>query len=169
MDGYTKCGIAMKWNVFQLKKLTAGCLGLGRIEADCQRAWSIFWEVIKKNTLKLIVMATAQFCEYTRNQWTVFSKWMNFMIYELYLNETFESESEVAQLRLTLCDPMDCNLSGSSVHGIFQAIALECIAISFSSGSSRPRVWTQVFHILDRRFTIWATREAHIHMCAKSV
>ena len=52
--------------------------------------------------------------------------------------------SEVAQSCPTLCDSMDCNLSGSSVHGIFQAIALEWIAISFSSGSSRPRDWTQV-------------------------
>ena len=33
-----------------------------------------------------------------------------------------ESESEVAQSCLTLCDPMDCSLPGSSVHGIFQAI-----------------------------------------------
>ena len=33
----------------------------------------------------------------------------------------FESESEVAQSCPTLCDPMDCSLSGSSVHGIFQA------------------------------------------------
>ena len=40
--------------------------------------------------------------------------------------------SEVAQLCPTLCDPMDCNLSGSSVHGIFQARVLEWIAISFS-------------------------------------
>ena len=47
-----------------------------------------------------------------------------------------ESESEVAQSCPTLCDPMDCNLSGSSVHRIFQAIVLEWIAISFSSGSS---------------------------------
>ena len=45
-----------------------------------------------------------------------------------------ESESEVAQLCLTLCDPMDCSLPGSSVHGIFQAIVLEWIAISFSKG-----------------------------------
>ena len=36
-----------------------------------------------------------------------------------------ESESEVAQLGLTLCDPMDCSLSGSSVHGVFQARVLE--------------------------------------------
>ena len=34
----------------------------------------------------------------------------------------------------TLCDPMDCSLSGSSLHGIFQASALEWIAISFSRG-----------------------------------
>ena len=40
------------------------------------------------------------------------------------------SESEVAQSCLTRCDPMDCSLSGSSVHGIFQARVLEWIAIS---------------------------------------
>ena len=48
-------------------------------------------------------------------------------------------ESEVSQSCLTLCDPMDCSLPGSSVHGIFQAIVLEWIAISFSRGSSQPR------------------------------
>ena len=32
----------------------------------------------------------------------------------------------------TLCDPMDCNLPGSSIHGIFQARILEGIVISFS-------------------------------------
>ena len=36
-----------------------------------------------------------------------------------------KSESEVAQSCLTLSDPMDCSLPGSSVHGIFQARALE--------------------------------------------
>ena len=46
-----------------------------------------------------------------------------------------ESESEVAQSCPTLCDLMDCSLSGSSVHGIFQARVLEWIAISFSRGS----------------------------------
>ena len=56
---------------------------------------------------------------------------------------------------------MDCSLPGSSVRGILQAIVLEWIAISFSfsSGSSRPRDGTQVSHIVDRHFTIWATRE----------
>ena len=34
---------------------------------------------------------------------------------------------------LTLCDPMDCSLPGSSVHGIPQARILEWVAISFST------------------------------------
>ena len=65
-----------------------------------------------------------------------------------------EREHEVAQSCLTLCDPMNCSLPGSSVHGIFQAIVLEWIAISFSRGSSQPRDRTPVSHIVDRRFTI---------------
>ena len=68
-------------------------------------------------------------------------------------------ESEIAQSCPTLCDPRDCGLPSSSVHGIFQAIVLELIAISFSSGSSWPRDRTQVSCIVDRRFTVWATRE----------
>ena len=43
-----------------------------------------------------------------------------------------KSESEVTQLCLTLSDLMDCSLPGSSVHGIFQAIVLEWVAIAFS-------------------------------------
>ena len=43
-----------------------------------------------------------------------------------------ESESEVAQSCLTLCDPMNCSLSGSSVHGIFQARVPEWVASAFS-------------------------------------
>ena len=46
--------------------------------------------------------------------------------------QTVKSESEVAQSCLTLRDPMDCNLPGSSVHGIFQARVLEWGAIAFS-------------------------------------
>ena len=43
-----------------------------------------------------------------------------------------KSESEVAQSCLTLSDPMDCSLPGSSIHGIFQARVLEWVAIAFS-------------------------------------
>ena len=44
-----------------------------------------------------------------------------------------KSESEVAQSCLTLRDPMDCSLPGSSIHGIFQARVLEWGAIAFSA------------------------------------
>ena len=43
-----------------------------------------------------------------------------------------KSESEVAQSCPILGDPMDCNLPGSSVHGIFQARVMEWGAIAFS-------------------------------------
>ena len=41
-------------------------------------------------------------------------------------------QTEVAQSCPTLCEPIDCSLPGSSVHGIFQAIVLEWGAIAFS-------------------------------------
>ena len=44
-----------------------------------------------------------------------------------------KSESEVAQSCLTLRDPMDCSLPGSSVHGILQARVVEWGAIAFSN------------------------------------
>ena len=66
----------------------------------------------------------------------------------------------VAQSCPTLCDPMDCSLPGSSVHGIFQGRILEWVDIPFSGGTSQHRDRTWVSHIDVRFFTIWATREA---------
>ena len=57
------------------------------------------------------------------------------------------------------CDPVDCSLPGSSVHGILQARILEWVAISFSRGSSQPRDRTRVSRIGGRHFNLWATRE----------
>ena len=65
-------------------------------------------------------------------------------------------EVKVAQSCPTLWDPMDCNLPGSSIHGIFQARVPECVAISFSRGSSRPRDRTWLSHTAGRLFTNWA-------------
>ena len=74
--------------------------------------------------------------------------------------DLWEKKSEVTQLCPALCDPIDCSLPGSSIHGIFQARVLEWAAISFSRGSSWPRDWTWVSRIAGRHFTIWATWEA---------
>ena len=59
----------------------------------------------------------------------------------------------VTQLCSTLCDPMDCSLAGSSVHGILQARILEWVAIPSFRGSSQPRDQTQVSCIAGGFFT----------------
>ena len=46
----------------------------------------------------------------------------------------------VVQLCPTFCNPMDCSLSGSFVHGILQARILEWVAIPFSRGSSQLEI-----------------------------
>ena len=62
----------------------------------------------------------------------------------------------VTQSCPTLCNPTDYSLSGSSVHGIFQARILEWVVIAFSRGSSWPRDWIEVSCIAGRFFTMWA-------------
>ena len=49
--------------------------------------------------------------------------------------------AKLLQLCLTLCNPMDCNPPGFSVHGIFQARILEWVAISSSKGISAFELW----------------------------
>ena len=65
----------------------------------------------------------------------------------------YEDQSTVSvscSVCLTLCDPMDCSLPGSSVCGILQARILEGVVISFSRVFSWPRNWTWVSHIAGR-------------------
>ena len=67
------------------------------------------------------------------------------------------SEVKVAQLCLTLYDPMDY-----TVHGILQARILEWVAFPFSKGSSQPRDRNQVPHISGGVFNSWATRQTQV-------
>ena len=60
------------------------------------------------------------------------------------LGPSLQASVKVAQLCLTLCDPMDYGRPGSSVHGILQARILEWVAIPFSRASSPPRDQTRV-------------------------
>ena len=80
-------------------------------------------------------------------------------IFSIWFCNVERKESEVTQSCPTLCNPVDCSLAGSSIHGIFQARIREWVAISFSRRSSWPRDWTWVSRIVGRCFTIWATRE----------
>ena len=86
---------------------------------------------------------------------------------EGWVFKIYSPHTEVAQSCPTLWDPIDCSLAGSSVHGIFQAIILEWTAISFSRRSSQPRARTRVSRIVDRRFTVWATREVLLSISIK--
>ena len=66
----------------------------------------------------------------------------------------------VAQLCPALCNPMDCSLPGSSVHGILQARILEWVAIFFSRGSSPRRDRTCISCTGRRIPYYWTTWEA---------
>ena len=57
----------------------------------------------------------------------------------------------VTQSCPTLCDPMDCSLPSSSVHGTFQARILKWFAISFSRGSSPCRDWNCISQVSCRQ------------------
>ena len=60
---------------------------------------------------------------------------------------------KVTQWYLTLCNPMDYSLTGSSVHGILQARILEWVAYPVSRGISRARNRTRVSYIAGGFFT----------------
>ena len=73
------------------------------------------------------------------------------------------SKVKVKWLSRVRCDPVDCGLSVSSIHGILQARILEWVAISFSKGPSGHRDRKLVSHIVGRRFTVQTTKEARRH------
>ena len=66
-----------------------------------------------------------------------------------------KSEREVPQLCLTLSDPMDCSLPGSSIHGIFQARILELGAITFSARWSYVSLITSLKVFIPNTVTFW--------------
>ena len=72
----------------------------------------------------------------------------NFRSLKENLSAFCKRKMKVAQLCLTLCDPMDY-----TVHGVLQARILEWVAIPFSRGSSQPRDRTQVSGIAGGFFT----------------
>ena len=72
------------------------------------------------------------------------------------------------QLYPTVCNPMDCSLLGSFVHGILQVRVLEWIAISFSRASSWPRDRIRVSCIGRRVLYHWATRKVPLITLSRS-
>ena len=74
-----------------------------------------------------------------------------------YMQYMYEWVSEWSYSVVYDSNPMDCNLPGSSLHGILQTRILEWVAIFFSRGSSWLRDKTWVSCSAGRLFTIWDT------------
>ena len=71
-----------------------------------------------------------------------------------------KAKSEVAQSCLTLCDPMDCSLPGSSIHGISRQEYWSGLPFPSSGDLPDPGIEAGSLALQGRLFTIWATREA---------
>ena len=147
----------LMWRTDSLEKT----LMLGKIEGRRRRRWqSLRWldgiiDLMDMNLSKLLELVT------DREAWHAA---VHGGLKELDMTKQLNwTESEVTQSCPTLCDPMDCSIPGSSVHGILQARKLEWVAISFSRRSSQPRHWTPVSGIVGRCFTIWVTREVELN------
>ena len=81
-------------------------------------------------------------CLYYINSWTLNNMALSYAVSLIYVNFFFQYICTTclhAQSCLTLCDPMDCSLPGSYIHGIPQARILEWVAISSFRGSC----WTR--------------------------
>ena len=108
------------------------------------------------------------FASCVKDQLTV-SMWIFWALYSVPLINTFDPHIQLCQLLLLLfsclvtsdsCDPTDCHLLDSSVHGISQATILEWVAISFSGWSSQLRDWICISYIGRWILYYWATKEA---------
>ena len=81
-------------------------------------------------------------------------------LYSQGKGDTEVCDVTVAQLCLTLCNPMDHSLPDSSVHRILQARILKWVTIPFSRGYSQLRDQSWISCTAGWFFTLWATREA---------
>ena len=87
-----------------------------------------------------MIIRLFRFCIFSQVNFILCNAW-NFIYFFKFIGVTFfilpsyffGGGGLVAQSCLTLCDPMDCSPSGSSVHGILQARRVEWFAISFST------------------------------------
>ena len=77
----------------------------------------------------------------------------------------YAAAAQLLQSCPTLCDPMDCSLPGSSVHGISPARILESVAMPSSRASSWTRDQTHISCITGGFYTCWAIGETQVCVC----
>ena len=128
-------------------------------EWDWWITWQLWFQFFEQVPY---VFSRKQFLVFIYRMWRLF-KLLNYFFFFI----VYAFMCMLIQLRPTLCDPMDCSPSGSSVHRISQARILECANISFSRGSSWARDWTWIsciFLIDGQILHHWATWEACIFL-----
>ena len=108
----------------------------------CMR-WPKYWF----STLDAEVSALASFLPKNTQGWSPleWTGWIPLQSYKSGVCKLCRAKS--LQSCPTLCDPMDCSLPCSSIHGILQARILEWFAISFSKGCFWPRDWSRVSYV----------------------
>ena len=112
------------------------------------------------NLYYTVNIALSLFSRFTVNLLSLYS----FSTLCIYMYACMHAKS--LQLCPALCDPMDCTLPGSSVHGILQARILDWVVISFSGGLLTQGYNPRLFPALAGGFfTTNATWETHIHVC----
>ena len=116
-----------------------------------------FWavETLKINQCPQYLMQTIWYKEVKQlvwRDWVIGSSYRKRQRTSSSQSHALPAKVKVAQLCLTLCDPMDY-----TVHGILQARILEWVAFPFSRGYSQPRDQTHVFCIEGRFFISWTT------------
>ena len=89
--------------------------------------WVYLWLILVD-----VWQKTTKFCKAVIQKVAQKKKKKSDIQYDCIQYDSIYSDSEIAQLCPTLCDPMDSSPPGSSVHGIFQARILEWVALSFS-------------------------------------
>ena len=100
---------------------------------DCKLPGSSVHGILQARILEWIAMPSSRGSSQPRN-----------LMSPALAAEFFTTAAKSLQSWLTLCDPMDYNLPGSSVHRILQARILEWVAMSSSRGSSWPMDWTRI-------------------------
>ena len=130
-------GFAFGWGEKETKKCRWGQVG-GRLPIKC--APEGLWE---KATVsgkgKGFALGLGFYCLFKQFllKYSRFTVLCLFLLYSK-VNRLYVCLCSIA-CRVQLGDPVDCTLPGSSVHGIFQARILECVAMPFPRGSSQPR------------------------------
>ena len=171
------CAVCMiRWHDFHaVAKLLLSCLTLCDPIDYSPPGSSVQWNSPGKNTgvdchvLLQDIFLNSQFQCYLGNLILGSSPVPFFLVSLFPVWHSIFTSVLVTQLCLTLCNPTDCSLPDSSVHGILQIRIMEWVAIAFSRVFSLSMDRTWVSCIAERFFTVWATREAHLYKNPKAI